>query len=417
MTIDINRLRTDKGGNIEAIRESERKRCRSGSIVDKVLAADEEWRKLLYDMEQVRKEQNAVNKEIAAKKKLKEDCEDLIERSTELKVKIPELTFAAKRKEQERDSLLALIGNPVEPEVVISADEECNDVLRTWGPVDNIQPCDGTPGRLAHYEILARLDGVEMKKANEVAGHRAYYLMGYGCMLNQALLQYGLSFLRQRGYLPVQPPFFLKRDTMTAAAELADFEETLYKIPNESKAANPEDSKREDLFLIATSEQPLCALHAGEYLEESKLPYKYAGVSTCFRKEAGSHGKDMRGIFRVHQFEKVEQFIICTPEQSRAHHEEMIQTSEEFMQSLDIPYRVVSIVSGALNNAAAKKYDLEAWFPSYNAYRELVSCSNCLDYQSRDLNIRLGAPKMMEREKALVHMLNGTLCATERYVG
>lgn len=416
MTIDINKLRNEKGGDAEAIREAEKKRCRSGSIVDKVVAADEEWRKLQYEAEQVRKDQNAVNKEIATKKKAKEDCEELIKKSTELKTRLPELIAAAKAKEQERDELLARIGNPIEPDVVVSNDEENNEVIRVWGSVENIPTSDGTPGKLAHYEILAKLNGVEMKKANDVAGHRAYYLLGYGCMLNQALLQYGLSFLRKRGYTPIQPPFFLKRETMTAAAELSDFEETLYKIPYDADAKNvpPEEAKREDLFLIATSEQPLCALHAGEYLEENQLPFKYAGVSTCFRKEAGSHGKDMRGIFRVHQFEKVEQFIICSPEESRSHHEEMIATSESFIQSLEIPYRVVTIVSGALNNAAAKKYDLEAWFPSYNEYKELVSCSNCTDYQSRDLSIRLGAPKMMEREKALVHMLNGTLCATER---
>eukprot|EP01056_Protomagalhaensia_sp_Gyna25_P000064 Protomagalhaensia_sp_Gyna_25__63@NODE_1030_length_2267_cov_206_480251_g800_i1_p1_GENE_NODE_1030_length_2267_cov_206_480251_g800_i1NODE_1030_length_2267_cov_206_480251_g800_i1_p1_ORF_typecomplete_len452_score115_11tRNAsynt_2b/PF00587_25/5_8e49Seryl_tRNA_N/PF02403_22/6_2e24TMF_TATA_bd/PF12325_8/0_057DUF1465/PF07323_12/0_049Mto2_bdg/PF12808_7/0_11Uso1_p115_C/PF04871_13/3_5Atg14/PF10186_9/3_1_NODE_1030_length_2267_cov_206_480251_g800_i18552210 len=416
MTIDINRLRNDKGGDSAVIKEAEKRRCRSGSVVDKVVAADEEWRRLQYEAEQARKDQNAVNKEIATKKKANEECDDLIEKSTALKARIPELAALAKEKEKERDLLLTYIGNPVDSTVVSSSDEDNNDVLRTWGDVQNAPICDGTPGKLAHYEILKKLDGVEMKKANDVAGHRAYYLMGYGCMLNHALAQYGQSFLRKKGYLPVQPPYFLKRDTMTAAAELADFEDTLYKIPydTEGKIQNQEDAKREDLFLIATSEQPLCALHAGEYLEEKELPKKYAGFSTCFRKEAGSHGKDMRGIFRVHQFEKVEQFIICTPEESKQHHEEMIQTSEEFMQSLDIPYRVVSIVAGALNNAAAKKYDLESWFPSYESYRELVSCSNCTDYQSRALNIRLGAPKMMEREKALVHMLNGTLCATER---
>eukprot|EP01053_Blabericola_migrator_P005186 Blabericola_migrator_1__5185@NODE_2673_length_2476_cov_178_674554_g1672_i0_p1_GENE_NODE_2673_length_2476_cov_178_674554_g1672_i0NODE_2673_length_2476_cov_178_674554_g1672_i0_p1_ORF_typecomplete_len452_score103_08tRNAsynt_2b/PF00587_25/6_3e03tRNAsynt_2b/PF00587_25/8_8e48Seryl_tRNA_N/PF02403_22/1_1e26Phage_GP20/PF06810_11/0_028HMMR_C/PF15908_5/0_12BBS2_N/PF14781_6/4_8e02BBS2_N/PF14781_6/7_3e03BBS2_N/PF14781_6/2_3bZIP_Maf/PF03131_17/1_4UPF0242/PF06785_11/0_22UPF0242/PF06785_11/4_6e03Uso1_p115_C/PF0 len=416
MTIDINKLRADKGGDAEAIRAAEKRRCRSGSLVDKVIAVDDEWRKVLFEMEQARRDQNTVNKEIAAKKKAKEDCEELIKKSTELKAKVPELTAQAKQKENERDALLMRIGNIVDDDVVASNDEAMNDVLRTWGSVESIPQCDGTSGKLAHYEILSKLNGVEMKKANEIAGHRAYYLMGYGCMLNHALIQYGLSFLYSKGYTPIQPPFFLKREPMTAAAELSDFEETLYKIPSDpdQKIAKQDDAKREDLFLIATSEQPLCALHAGEYLEEKDLPKKYAGFSTCFRKEAGSHGKDMKGIFRVHQFEKVEQFIICTPEESKRHHEEMIQTSEEFIQSLEIPYRIVSIVAGALNNAAAKKYDLEAWFPSYNDFRELVSCSNCTDYQSRDLNIRLGAPKMMEREKALVHMLNGTLCATER---
>lgn len=168
------------------------------------------------------------------------------------------------------------------------------------------------------------------------------------------------------------------------------------------------------MYLIATAEQPISTMHRHEWFEKQQLPIRYAGISPCFRKEAGAHGKDCWGIFRVHQFEKVEQFCITTPEESWAMHEEMIKASEEFYQTLNLPYRVINIVSGALNDAAAKKYDLEAWFPGYDAYRELVSCSNCTDYQSRSINIRLRTDKSKTDEKKFVHMLNGTLCATER---
>lgn len=421
MAIDIVNLRAEKGGNIEAVRDSEKRRGRSGSLVDKVIALDENWRKCQYEQEQAKREANAAAKEVGAAKKAdpKADVSALVAKSAEAKKRIPELEAEAGRLLAERDNLLAHIGNFVHESVVVSNDEENNEVLRTWGTVSEDLKCDGTPGKLPHYEIIAKLNGVEMKKGGEIAGHRGYYLTGYGAMLNQALYQYGQAFLRRKGYTSVQPPFFMKRDWMAKTAELKEFGETLYKIPASDAAAEvvdakkADDAKREDMFLIATSEQPLCALHSNEYLDK-ELPLKYAGMSTCFRKEAGSHGKDMRGIFRIHQFEKVEQFIICDPKDSWAMHDAMIKCSEEFYQSLNVPYRIVSIVTGALNDAAARKYDLEAWFPSYEAYRELVSCSNCTDYQARDLNIRHGAPKMGEREKPFVHMLNGTLTACQR---
>ena len=196
---------------------------------------------------------------------------------------------------------------------------------------------------------------------------------------------------------------------MGETAELADFDEMLYKV--EGSGENGEG----DYYLIATAEQPISTMYRGEWLERGKLPLKYGGISPCFRKEAGAHGKDTWGIFRIHQFEKVEQFVICAPEDSWKFHEEMIQVSEEFYKNLKLTYRVIAIVSGALNNAAAKKYDLEAWFPGYGTYRELVSCSNCTDYQSRSAEIRLRTDKKNEGDqKVYVHMLNGTLCACER---
>jgi len=241
----------------------------------------------------------------------------------------------------------------------------------------------------------------------KVAGHRGYFLKGIGVKLNYAIQMYAMDFLETRGFTTLQTPFFMEKEVMAKTAQLEQFDEELYKVI-ESK----EDPEK---YLIATSEQPISAFHMDEWLDPKQLPLKYTGVSTCFRKEAGAHGKDTWGIFRVHQFEKVEQFCITAPEKSWEMHEEMLKTAEEFWQSLKIPYQVVAIVSGALNNAAAKKYDLEGWFPGFSEFRELVSCSNCTDYQSRSLEIRYGVSKKQgEREKKYAHMLNSTLTATGR---
>jgi len=198
-------------------------------------------------------------------------------------------------------------------------------------------------------------------------------------------------------------PFFMKREIMKAAAELADFEEQLYKIQDE------------DIFMIATSEQTLAAYHYDEIIDPDLLPLKYAGVSSCFRREAGSHGKDTLGIFRVHQFEKVEQYVFCKPENSWSIFEELINNAEEIYRELEIPYRIVNIASGELNDNAAQKYDLEAWFPASNMYRELVSCSNCLDYQARKLKIRIGKVGATQK-KGTAHTLNSTAIATTRTI-
>ncbi|CDI82716.1 seryl-tRNA synthetase, putative [Eimeria acervulina] len=450
MTIDINLLREEKGGCPAKVEESERRRGRDPSVVDKLVAADKKWREATYNMEQGRKDLNAVNKEIGQRKKAdpKAPCDDLVSKTASIKQNLQSLEAQAAEAAQTRDRLLRGIGNLVHDSVPVSNDEANNKVVRTWG-TPNRMVIDGTPGKLHHHEVLAKLQGVDFKKGVEVAGHRGYYLKGPAVMLNYALIQYGLNFLMKKGYLPVQPPYFLRKSVMAAAAELKDFEETLYRIPHDSTqhqqqqqqqqqgkgkeggnkgAAPQQEADRDDLFMIATSEQPLCALHMHERLEEKQLPLRYAGTSTCFRKEAGAHGKDCWGIFRVHQFEKIEQFCISSPETSWDMHEEMIAAAEEFYQSLEIPYRVVSIVSGALNDAAAKKYDLEGWFPGYNDFRELVSCSNCTDYQAREFEIRLSPSKKegpaaagaaaaaAAESKPFVHLLNATLVATQRCI-
>jgi len=252
------------------------------------------------------------------------------------------------------------------------------------------------------------IGGYESDAGVNVAGHRAYYLTGFGLLLNQALINFGMQFLAKKRYKPVMTPFFMNKSMMGKVAALAEFDEALYKV-----VGHAED---EEKYLIATSEQPLCALHHKQNLRPADLPIRYCGYSTCFRKEAGSHGRDAWGIFRIHQFEKIEQFVLAAPEASWALHEEMIKISEEFYQALELPYRIVAIVSGELNNAAAKKYDLEAWFPTLKHYRELVSCSNCTDYQSRRMEIKFGSTKDEEGNVPFVHMLNSTLCATERAI-
>jgi seryl-tRNA synthetase len=247
------------------------------------------------------------------------------------------------------------------------------------------------------------------ERVTAMAGGRAYVLKGVLVQLQMALTNYAMQFLASRGYEAFYPPVFLNRNVMAEVAQLSQFDDELYKVSGEG----------EDKYLIATSEQSIAAYHRNQWLQALPKPLKYAGLSSCFRKEVGSHGKDTLGIFRVHQFDKVEQFIVCSPKdgESWKMHEEMIRTSEAFYQSLGLPYRVVNICTGALNNAAALKYDLEAWFPASQTFRELVSCSNCTDYQSRSLNCRFGQSQRGTASvnvKEYPHMLNGTLCALTR---
>jgi len=336
----------------------------------------------------------------------KENADELVAQRKELEDSIVEKSKIVDEAEAKMRARALTVGNIVGPKTPISMTEDDNQVIRTWHPAGpNVEPEHKTT-ILPHHEVLLRLDAVDLDRGQKVAGHRGFYLTNDGLDLNQALISYGLDFLRKRGYKKIMPPFFMKKEAMAKTAQLDQFDEELYKV------TGGEDDK----YLIATSEQPISAYHSGEWFESpaTQLPIKYAGYSTCFRKEAGSHGRDTWGIFRVHQFEKVEQFLITEPEKSWEALDDMVANSEAFYQSLGLPYRLIAIVSGALNLAAATKYDLEAWFPFQGAYKELVSCSNCTDYQSRRLEIRCGMKKQGEARKNYVHMLNGTLCATER---
>ena len=414
MVLDINLFRKEKGNDPDKVRESEKKRGRDGTLVDKVVQLDEQWRKKRWEMDQKAASYNSINKEIGKKKKAskgKDKCEEEMAQIAEIAKEKKILEEEEKELWSELQKHLFNIGNLVHDSVIVSNDEADNSVVRTWGEIKPMK-ITSKPGFCHHHEILAMIDGYDPKRGQKIAGHRGFFLKGIGALMNMALVNYGMHFLTKHGYTIMQTPFFMKKSIMGKTAQLSDFDEQLYKIS--AKNNDPESES----YLIATSEQPISAYYLNEVLYPEDLPVRFGGFSTCFRKEAGAHGKDTWGIFRIHQFEKVEQFVICPPEKSWDEFEKMISVAEDFYQSLKLPYRVVNIVSGELNDAASKKYDLEAWFPGYGAYRELVSCSNCLDYQSRNLNVRYGVGKVDKNNKKkdveYVHMLNATLCATER---
>merc|ERR1719195_437653 len=312
---------------------------------------------------------------------------------------------------KKRDALLGECANWLHPSVPISNDEDAdNRTERTWGNVEERK-------KYSHVDLIHMIGGVDTERATVASGARAYYLCGPAVFLQRRLIQLALQNLYKEGYSPLYTPFFMKKDVMQEVAQLSQFDEELYKVVGKG-SENKEDTSIDEKYLIATSEQTIAAFHRDEWISEGALPIKYAGLSTCFRQEVGSHGRDTRGIFRVHQFEKIEQFVITSPhdDESWKTMDEMINNAENFCKMLNIPYRIVCIVSGALNNAAAKKLDLEAWFPGSGAFRELVSCSNCLDYQARRLRVRYGQTKKMNQTTEYCHMLNGTMCAVTRVI-
>ncbi|CBK19962.2 uncharacterized protein [Blastocystis hominis] len=400
MPIDINLLRAFKGGLPDLVKASQAKRFAKVALVDEVISLDNQWRKHVGDLDKLNRDKRVLSKEIGMKRKQGLNTDRETTNVSLLSQQILDMQKSIENVRKMRDTKLGQIGNIVHDSVPVAKDESQNVEVASWG-----SPRPMTKDMYCHHELLWMLDGYEPERGTRVAGHRGYFLKGSAVLLNQAIIMYAMQWNTKRGFTLLQTPYFMNRDVMAGVAQLEDFDESLYHVEGE---------EGEEKYLIATSEQPICGYHMGEWLDEKELPLKYTGFSTNFRKEAGAHGKDTWGIFRVHQFDKVEQFVISKPEESWAMHEYMIQNSREFYESLNLPYRVVNIVSGALNNAAAKKYDLEGWFPGYEAYRELVSCSNCTDYQSRAMEIRCGATKKKNEEKKYVHMLNSTLCALTR---
>ncbi len=386
--------------NLELIKESERKRFKDPKNAELVLEYDKKWREALNKLQELRRQRNEISKKIGKYKKegQNDKAEIAIKESTEIKKQIEQLEKKKNEYFELREKYRYLVGNIIHDSVPIAETEDGNEIIREVGekPKFNFKP-------LNHVDLIEIINGADTKKAAEIAGSRFYYLKGDLVQLNLALIRFALDILESSGFTPMWTPFFIKYEVIKAAAELADFEEMLYKIENE------------DLFLIATSEQTLAAFHYDEIIDPELLPLKYAGISSCFRREAGSHGKDTLGIFRVHQFEKVEQFVFCKPDKSWEIHEELISNAEKIYQKLGLPYRIVNIASGELNDNAAKKYDLEGWFPASGTYRELVSCSNCTDYQARKLKIRMGKIGSSE-EKQILHTLNSTAIATERTI-
>ncbi|KIW71534.1 serine-tRNA ligase [Phialophora macrospora] len=402
--IDVQDLIAERGGDPQKVKDSLQKRYTSTEIVDQVIALWQDAYQTRYKVSQVGAKINAVQKEIGQLKKAKQDADHLLKQKAELEKEKKQVEDEAVEKEKLRDRKCKLIGNYVHESVPVNDNEDFNEVVKKWAPegfTEEKRDC------LSHHEVMTRAEIYDGERGVKLVGHRGYFLKKWGVLLNQALINYGLHFLVAKGYDPLQPPYFMKAEYMAKTAQLEQFDEELYKVV--------EDKDAEDKFLIATSEQPISAMFAEEWMTPQDLPKKFAGYSSCFRKEAGAHGRDAWGLYRIHQFEKIEQFLFTKPEDSWQALEDMKSTAEEFYQTLKLPYRVIVIVSGALNNAAAKKYDLEAWFPYQGEYKELVSCSNCTDYQTRELEIRYGQKKgAIDSRKTYVHALNGTLCATER---
>jgi seryl-tRNA synthetase len=363
--------------------------------INELIAFDKRRRELIAKMQQIKHKKNTISECIAIKKKNNSDITAEYQEMKTIGKKILSLEEEQATVESRFKDLIMMLPNMVDESVPIGNNETDNLVIKQWeiNKKLNFKPED-------HVDILTRLGLIDLERAAKISGARFYFLKNQLVMMNQALIHFALKFLSEKGYTLAQPPYMIRRGAMEGAVILGDFEDVIYKIEGD------------DLYLIGTSEHAIASMHMDEILDGKKLPIRYAGVSPCFRKEAGAHGKDMKGIFRVHQFEKVEQFVYSRPEHSSEEHDNMLTITEEFYEKLGIPYRVVLLCSAELGKVSQKTYDIETWMPGQNAYREIGSCSNCTDYQSRRLRIRF-RDKTGEQTR-FVHTLNSTLVATER---
>jgi seryl-tRNA synthetase len=380
--LDLKEIRRDPDAARTALA-----RRKAGDRLDEVLRLDERRRELLPQVESLRAEQNKANDAIAQAKRSGEDASGAIEQMKGVSARAKEIQGEVAQTEEQLNSLLASV-----PNLPLASSPEEEEVVREWGDA-------GREGK-DHLELL---DGmVDMESGAKLSGSRFAYLRGPLVFLELALVRWALELLAEKGHEPVIPPVLVREEALYGTGFLPDTEQQIYEVPED------------DLYLAGTSEVALASIHAGDILEPGALPLRYAGFSSCFRREAGAAGKDTRGLFRVHQFDKVEMFAFVEPEDSEQEHERLLGIEEEIMQALEIPYRVVNIAAWDLGSSAAKKYDVEAWLPGQGAYRELTSCSNTTDYQARRLNARArpaeGAPPRH------VHTLNGTTVAVGRTI-
>jgi seryl-tRNA synthetase len=365
-------------------------------MLEDLIAYDQKWRQLLTRLNELRHQRKVTTTEIAELKKKGKHASQKILKAKKLDVEVTRLEKKVSKHEEKTRSILMLLPNILHESVPVGRDENDNVSVRTWGETRKF----GFSVK-DHIELGLSLDIMDIERGGKVAGARFFYLKREGVLLDMALMSFALEEMIKKGYTPIEPPFLMRRKPYEGVVALTDFEQDLYKIEDE------------DLYLIATSEHPMAAMFMNETMNAERLPLKLVGVSTSFRKEAGAHGRDTRGIFRTHQFNKVEQFVFCKPEESWKIHEGLIRNAEDIVQKLGLAHRIVNDCTGDIGTVAAKKYDLEAWMPAQNTYREVISCSNCTDYQARRLNIKYrekeGAPP-----KGFVHTLNSTAIATGR---
>jgi len=363
-------------------------------LLDDVIRWDAEWRKALAEADRLRRRRNEITRDIAEAKKAGKSTEKLRKEAATLPEEIDALDAKTDELAEKVRSGLLRLPNLLHESVPVGKDDTENVEVGRWG----------TPRRVdfelkSHGELLEALRLADFDRARKIAGAGFVYLLGDLVRLDQALLAFALNYMVKQGFTAVFPPFMMRRAAYEGVVDLGDFETVMYKIDGE------------DLFLIATSEHPMGAMYMDEIIDEAELPIALTGLATQFRREIGGHGVDTKGFFRMHQFNKIEQFVFCRPEDSWTWHEKLRANGEAIYRALEIPYRVVNVCTGDIGTVAAKKYDIEGWFPRQNAYREVISCSNCTDYQARRLNTRAGK---VGGEKFFPHTLNSTAMATSR---
>jgi len=389
--IDIKFLRE----NPDVVRASQKGRGEDVAVVDQVLASDELKRAAITEFEQLRAEQNLLSKSVGAAKG--DEKAALLANSKELADKVKAADAKRAEVEAQANALAMAISNILDPEAPIGGEEDFVVIEHVGTPRDfagaGFEPKD-------HVELGKLLGAIDTERGAKVSGSRSYYLTGVGALLEFALVNYAITSATRAGFTPVIPPVLVKPAAMEGTGFLGQAAENVYHL------------EKDDYYLVGTSEVPLAAFHMDEILDGAKLPMRYAGYSTCFRREAGSYGKDTRGIIRVHQFDKVEMFSFCKPEEAKEEHKRLLQWEKDFLNAMEIPYRVIDVASGDLGSSANRKFDIEAWIPTQSAYREVTSTSNCTEFQARRLNIRY---KDSDGTKA-VATLNGTLVAIPRMI-
>jgi seryl-tRNA synthetase len=386
--IDVKLIRE----NADLVRASQKARGENPALVDEVLAADEVRRNAIVEFEALRAEQNTLSKSVGAAKGDEKNA--LLERAKALSAQVKEADAKKSTTEAEFKRLALGISNLVDERAPIGGEADFKVIEEV-----------GTPRRFDfeardHVELGKILGAIDVERGAKVSGARFYYLTGVGALLELALVNYAIQMATKAGFIPVIPPVLVKPEAMEGTGFLGQAAENVFHLAED------------DFYLVGTSEVPLAAYHMDEILDATKLPLRYSGYSPCFRREAGSYGKDTRGIIRVHQFEKVEMFSFCKPEDAAAEHQRLLNWEKEFLNAMEIPYRVIDVATGDLGSSANRKFDCEAWIPTQSAYREVTSTSNCSDFQARRLNIRTKG----ESGTTPVATLNGTLVAVPRMI-
>jgi seryl-tRNA synthetase len=389
--IDIKFLRE----NPDVVRASQKGRGENVELVDQIIAIDEIKRAAVSEFETLRQEQNLLSKSVGAAKG--DEKAALLANAKELADKVKAADAKRSEIEEQAKALILQLSNLLDTEAPIGGEEDFVTIEHVGTPRDFSK--DGFAPK-DHVELGKLLGAIDTERGAKVAGSRSYYLTGVGALLEFALVNYAIQSALKNGFSPVIPPVLVNPAAMEGTGFLGQAAENVYRI------------EKDDVYLVGTSEVPLAAMHMDEILPADKLPLRYAGYSSCFRREAGTYGKDTRGIIRVHQFDKVEMFTFCKPEDAKAEHQRLLQWEKDFLTAMEIPFRVIDVASGDLGSSATRKFDIEAWVPTQGAYREVTSTSNCTEFQARRLNIRY---KDGEGTKAIA-TLNGTLVAIPRMI-